>query len=146
MTQQKSLNSLFQSGKHFHPEVKTRFPFNQLVGKNLILKDAIVLDDFNSGGESGKYDMAILYMNYTGKGKNGEDLNIDFTTVSSGKAIVNQTRKIAKVKYFPVIVSIRWVKQGQPNAYMELYSPAITEDDFFHEADAGTEVLPDLPF
>jgi hypothetical protein len=118
----KKLNGLFGKQGKFHEEIKTRYKFDRnIAGKPLTLLDARILKDFN--GIYGKHDAGLMLFQYTGKDKQGNDIDIKFTTIYSGVAIVDQLRKIIEANYFPVDVTVVINKPGMPNEYLSFEIP-----------------------
>lgn len=118
----KSLAGLLGGKKKFHEEVKTRYPFDErLVGKPLTLLDAFILEDFN--GKYGQHDAGLMLFKYVGNDKTGKPVEITFSTIYSGVAILNQLKKIVRSNYFPVDVKVIVNREGMANQYLSFEVP-----------------------
>lgn len=82
---------------NFHSELP-RYEFASLVGHEVVIKGATIVDDWD--GQYGTTKFAIMYIELSG-GKEG-------TTLSSGKAIVKQIERLSKGKLFPVSAKLRY--------------------------------------
>lgn len=122
VAQNRKLNGLIGKQGKFHEEIETRFKFERnIAGKPLTLLDARILKDFN--GKFGKHDAGLMLFQYVGTDKKGQQIDIKFTTIYSGVAIVDQLKKIIDANYIPVDVTVIVNKPGLPNEYLSFEVP-----------------------
>jgi hypothetical protein len=90
----------------FYPEAE-RVDWKELQGKEIHILEAIVIDDFTS--DFGSHPLALLRL------ENPESDAV-LTTACSGRAVVNQVKKLMKLRNgFPVAATV--TKTDGPNAY-----------------------------